>query len=77
MSTARPRTRVAIDLDLAGMHPSADAEAERPERADDRGGAANRARGAVEGGEGPPAGRLDLVTAEPGHLGKDNLGGVA
>ena len=64
---------VPLELDLAGVHPGADADAERPERADDRAGAADGARRAVEGGEDPIAGSLDLAAAEPGQLGVRRL----
>ena len=63
MCTASPPTSPSITSSSPVWRPGADLEPERAHRLRDRGGAADRARGPVEGGEEAVAGALHLAAA--------------
>ena len=63
----------AASLDFTGMEPDANIEADLTRRVADRGPAADRALGTVEGGEHAIAGELPLLTREPLQLTTDDI----
>ena len=67
--TAIPPTFVAHQLDLAGMDPCADLEADRRHRVHDRGRATHGSRRSVEGREEPIARGVDLPAPVSTQLG--------
>ena len=67
--TASPRTRAGHDLDLSGVQPGADGEAQLARGLDHRLGAGHSASRSIEDGEQPVAGGVDLAASVSVQLG--------